>query len=162
MLLMESNSLESQNGSVSNSSANEDYTLAIVAECLYLINLLFFPGLAFMVLSLVYFKYKHHPSAVVRCHLKQTFVASLWAGVMIVFVSLTIVFIGGLDEPGTWLVGVLYFLSIHAALVFMGAFGLARAINNQHYHYHIIGPSCELDNSSPKLVRVLNNECSEK
>jgi len=136
----------------------EDYTLAIVAECLYLINLLFFPGLAFLVLSLVYFKNKQHPSAVVRCHLKQAFVASLWAGVMIVFVSLMIVFIGGLDEPGTWLVGVLYFLSIHAALVFMGAFGLSRAINNQHYHYHIIGPSCDLDDSSPILARVVSNE----
>lgn len=130
----------------SNPSDSENYTLAIVAECLYLTNLLFFPGLAFIVLAWLYLNNKQHPSAVVRCHLKQTFVASIWAGVMIVIVSLTILFIGGLDQSATWVVGVLYFVSVHAALVFMGAFGLSRAINNQHYHFHLIGVACPSNN----------------
>lgn len=123
-------------------AVKESYALAIIAECLYLTNLLFFPGLAFVVLSLLYVTNRNHPSVVVRCHLKQTFVASIWAGVMIVLVSLSIIFIGDFSEPGTWVVAILYFTSVHATLVFMGAFGLSRAINGQHYHFHLIGPAC--------------------
>lgn len=128
-------------------SANENtdqdnYTLAIVAESLYLINILLVPGLAFIVLGLLYLKHKNHPSAVVRCHLKQTFFASIWAGVMIVIISITIVLIGGFEQAATWVVAVLYFITVHAALVMMGALGLSRAINNQHFHYYLIGPGC--------------------
>ena len=126
-------------------SENDNYTLAIVAETLYLLNLLILPGLAFVLLSLLYLKYRHHPSAVVRCHLQQTFVASLWAGVMIVIFSLIIVAIGGFDHAATWVVGILYFISIHAALVMLGALGLTRAINNKHFHYFLIGPKCHHD-----------------
>ncbi len=126
-----------------NENSNQDnYTLAIVAECLYLINLLLVPVLAFIVLSLLYLKYKNHTSAVVRCHLKQTFFASIWAGVMIVIVSISIVLIGGFGQAATWVVAVLYFLTVHASLVLMGALGLSRAINNLHFHYYLIGPKC--------------------
>lgn len=119
-----------------------DYTLAIVAECLYLTNLLLFPGLAFILLTLLYLKHKHHQSLVVRCHLKQAFVGSVWAGVMIVVVSLVIVAIGGFSHAATWVVAVLYFISVHAALVLLGAFGLSKAINGQLYRYFLIGPDC--------------------
>lgn len=146
MQLMANNSLENEadeNESLETDVVEEEnYTLAIVAECLYLTNLLFFPGLAFLVLSLLYFTNKQHPSAVVRCHLKQTFFGSIWAGVMIGFVSIAILYIGGLDEVGSWIVGVLYFLSIHALLIYMGAFGLASAINGKNYRFHFIGPEC--------------------
>jgi Na+(H+)/acetate symporter ActP len=126
-------------------SENDDYTLAIVAECLYLMNLLILPGVAFVLLGLLYLKYRHHTSAVVRCHLQQTFVASLWAGVMIVIISMIIVAIGGFDHAATWVVGILYFITIHAALVMLGALGLTRAINNNHFHYFLIGPKCHHD-----------------
>lgn len=129
-------------------TVDDNYTLAIVAECLFLINLLFFPGLAFIVLSLVYLMNRQHPSAVVRCHLKQTVVASMWAGVMIVIVSIAMVLIGGLGEPGSWIIGIIYFLSIHGTLVLMGGMGLSRAINNKHFHYPLIGPRCSDPNSS--------------
>lgn len=137
-----SSSTSSSSNSVNNDASDDSYTLAIVAECLYLINLLFFPGLAFIVLTMLYLTNRQHPSMVVRCHLRQTVVASIWAGVMIVIVSLIMLFIGGPDEPGTWIVGVLYFLSIHGALVLMGGIGLTRAINNKHFHYPFIGPKC--------------------
>ena len=120
----------------------DDYSLAIVAECLYLINLLLVPGLAFIVLSLLYFKNRKHSSKVVRCHLKQTFIGSLWAGVMIVIVSIMIVVLGGFSHAATWVVAVLYFVSVHAALVMLGAMGLSKAINAQHFHYYLIGPPC--------------------
>lgn len=136
------NDISTKQKSVETNEQQDDYTLAIVAECLYLINLLLFPGLAFVLLSLLYSKNRNHSSKVVRCHLKQTFIGSLWAGVMIVIVSLLIVVLGGFSHAATWVVAVLYFISVHAALVMLGAIGLSKAINGQHFHYYLIGPPC--------------------
>ena len=121
---------------------NQDYTLAVIAECLYLLNLLILPGLAFIVLSLLYLKYRLHPSPVVRCHLQQAFTASLWAGMMIIIVSGVIFAIGDYQQPLTWVIVLLYFTSVHASLVLLGAIGLSKAINGQLYRFILIGPEC--------------------
>ncbi len=123
-------------------AAQEGSSLAVKAEILYLLNLLIFPGLAFAVLGFLYVKYRHHPASLVRCHLKQTFFVSLWAGVMIVLMNIIILSIGGYKQPATWVIAILYFTSVHAGFVLLGAIGLARAISQQHYHFFLIGPEC--------------------
>ncbi len=119
--------------------AEDDAATAVQAEALYLINLLLIPGLAFV--GLLWLARRHTGSAnqLTRCHMKQTIVASLWAGALLTVVSLAIVFLGGLHTPATWVLLILYFTCCHAVLVLFGVLGLARAMAGQVFIYPLIG-----------------------
>ncbi len=117
-------------------------SLAVVAEALYLINLLLFPGIAFLVLWWLYRKHARTAPPLARCHLRQTVFGSLWAGLMLVAVNLAIILLGGYRAPYTWVVVVLYFLTCHASLVLFGTLGLAKAMAGHFYRYPLIGVHC--------------------
>lgn len=116
-----------------------EVSTAVQAEVLYLLNLLLFPGLAFIGLLLLVRRHAGSADALTRCHLKQTVVASVWAGVLLTVVAILIVLLGGLLVPATWVVLILYFTCCHAVLVLFGIFGLARAMAGQTYVYPLIG-----------------------
>jgi uncharacterized Tic20 family protein len=117
-------------------------TLAVAAEVLYLLNLLLLPGIAFIILLFVYFRYRTTSAILASCHLRQTMSASLWAGVMLVLVNGLIIFLGGYNAPSTWVVVILYFTTIHATLILLGTLGLAKAMAGKHYHYPLVGRVC--------------------
>lgn len=121
------------------SSADSDMSIAVQAESLYLLNLLLTPGLAFVGLLWLVRRHAGSSNALTRCHLKQTLVASLWAGVLLTAVAILIALLGGLHEPATWVVLILYFTCCHAALVLFGILGLARAMAGQVFVYPLIG-----------------------
>jgi hypothetical protein len=112
---------------------------AVAAEVLYLVNLLLLPGLAFLVLLWLANRYRGRGSPLVRCHLRQTIIGSLWAGVLLTVVTVLIVLLGGFASPYTWMVLILYFVCCHAVLIFFGVLGLARAMAGQTYVYPLIG-----------------------
>lgn len=116
--------------------------LATQAEALYLANLLLLPGIAFIVLILMYVRHATSGPALVRCHLKQTMNASIWAGILLVIINGLILVMGSYSEPWTWVVLIIYFTSIHATLVLLGVVGLSKAMAGRHYHYPIIGNRC--------------------
>lgn len=118
-------------------------TLAVIAEVLYLVNLLLLPGVAFVVLLFIYLTKIRTAPVLAACHLRQTLSASLWAGVILIFVNLLIIFLGGYTASWTWVVVVLYFTICHATLVLVGAIGLARAMAGQLYHYPLVGRRCD-------------------
>lgn len=120
-------------------SAEDDASTAVQAEALYLINLLLVPGLAF--LGLLWLARRHSGSVnqLTRCHMKQTIVASLWSGGLLTLVSIAILLLGGLHEPATWVLLILYFTCCHAVLVMFGILGLARALAGQVFVYPLIG-----------------------
>lgn len=113
--------------------------LAVQAELLYLVNLLLAPGLAFLVLLWLARRHAGSASALLRCHLRQTVIASLWAGLLLVLVALLIVLLGGWHSPYTWIMLILYFLCCHSTLILFGVLGLARALAGQPYVYPLIG-----------------------
>lgn len=117
----------------------DEASIAVQAEALYLINLLLMPGLAFIGLLWLARRHTGSVNQLTRCHMKQTIVASLWAGALLTVVSLTIVFLGGLHAPATWVLLILYFTCCHAVLVLFGVFGLARAMAGQVFVYPLIG-----------------------
>ena len=121
------------------SNPGDDAPTAVQAEVLYLINLLLLPGLAFMGLLWLAYRHRHSSNELVRCHLKQTLVASIWAGLLLTAVALGILALGGLFVPASWIVAILYVLCCHAALVLLGIVGLSRAIAGQTYVYPLIG-----------------------
>lgn len=116
--------------------------LAVQAELLYLLNIIFLPVIAFIILVVLYRRHKNHKSLLARCHLRQTFIASIWAGIMIVLVNLLIILVGGYDSPWVWLIVIIYLTSIHTVFILLGTFGLTRAMNGKHYHYPAISHAC--------------------
>lgn len=116
--------------------------LAVAAELFFLLNLVFLPVIGFIILLVLYLRYKNDAPALARCHLRQTFKASIWAGIMLVLVNGLIIFLGGYDSPSVWIIVILYLTSIHSVFIIFGTFGLTRAMNGQHYHYPLIGRKC--------------------
>jgi len=113
--------------------------LAVMAEVLYISNLLLLPGLAFIALLLVYFRNIQVAPALAVCHLRQTLSASLWAGALLLATNIIIVWLGGYRSPNTWMVVIIYFTTCHATLVLLGVMGLARAMAGQCFRYPLVG-----------------------
>ena len=109
--------------------------LMIVAPLLYLLNLLIIPGIAFLILAVLYVKYKSIDHAEARIQLQQNFWASVIAGIAIVGVTGLIILVGGFGSMYGWMVALIYAVSIHACLVLLGAISLARGMNQQSYCY---------------------------
>lgn len=117
--------------------------LAVWAESLYLANLLIAPGLAFIGLLWLWRRptVRALPAdSLVRHHLRQTLVASLWAGVLLGGLSAAILLIGGFGSMWSWLAVILYFTFFHSTLVLFGMVGLARALAGQPFRFPLIGP----------------------
>jgi uncharacterized Tic20 family protein len=117
--------------------------LAVLAEALYLINLLLLPGLAFAGLLALWLKNKDSAPPLACQHLRQTTFVSLVGGFLIVTLSGLILALGGLDWAWTWVVLVLYFTCIHSTLVLFGMYGLIKAMAGQVWRFPLIGPRLE-------------------
>lgn len=116
-----------------------DQSLAVLAESLFLINLLLAPGVAFLCLAWLWWKRRGQTSALSRCHLDQTFFVSLWGGMLLVATAAFVILFGW-DWEWTWVFVIIYFTCIHSTLVVFGVLGLARAMAGKPYRYPWIGP----------------------
>jgi uncharacterized Tic20 family protein len=114
--------------------------LAVLAEALFLINLLLLPGLAFLALAGLWLHFRHSAPALARQHLKQATLVSLWGGLLIVGFAAAILLAGGLDWEWTWVALILYFTCIHSTLVLFGMYALIKAMNGQVWRFPLIGP----------------------
>lgn len=121
--------------------ATDGQRLAVIAESLFLANLLVAPGIAFGVLFWLWQKHKASAPPLARQHLKQATFVSLYGGILIVSLSALFVALGGLYWEWTWVVVILYFTCFHSTLVMFGMFGLAKAMAGQIWRYPLIGPS---------------------
>ena len=117
--------------------------LAIIAESLYLANLLLVPGIGFAILFWLWLKHKDTASPLARQHLKQTTFVSLYGGLMIFTLSAIVIGLGGLEWEWTWVMVIMYFTCIHSTLVMFGMFALAKAMAGQPWRYPLIGPALE-------------------
>ena len=117
--------------------------LAVLAEALYLINLLLLPGLAFLILVGLWLKYRDSAPPLARQHLRQTTFVSLVGGLLIVTFSGLILGFGGLAWEWTWVALILYFTCIHSTLVLFGMYALIKAMNGQQWHFPLIGPALD-------------------
>lgn len=114
--------------------------IAVAAEMLFLANLLVAPGVAFVALLVLRQRQRDNASLVVRNHLQQTVIASLYGGGFLIGASVAIFLLGGFDNPWSWVLGILYFVSFHAMLVIFGIVGLNHAILGRSWQYPLIGP----------------------
>ncbi|WP_428625204.1 hypothetical protein [Sedimenticola sp.] len=113
--------------------------LAVIAQALFLSNLLLLPGVCFGLLAYLYFKHRRSAPSLARCHLEQTFIASIIGGVLLVIANLLILWLGGYQSANTWMVLILYFTTVHSTLVLLGIVGLAKAMAGNEYRFPLIG-----------------------
>lgn len=113
--------------------------IEVQAEALYLLNLLALPGIAFVLLVLLWHKHREMAAPLQRSHLDSAFRGSLLAGVLIVCVVLMMFYWGEIHNPYFWVMVVLYFTTVHASLVLLGVVGLAQALAGKPYYYPLIG-----------------------
>lgn len=114
--------------------------LAVVAESLYLTNLLVLPGIAFAALLWLWLQHKDSAPPLAREHLRQALWASVVSGILIVCLSLGLVALGDWHQPWTWVVVITYFVCVHGMLVLLGMFALAKAMAGRAWRYPLIGP----------------------
>lgn len=130
------------NKRICNEQQTPGQRLAVVAESLYLANLLILPGIAFAVLFWLWRKHQDAPP-LARNHLKQTFFVSLWGGALIGLFTVIFIVLGGLYWAWTWVLVIMYFTCVHSTLVVYGMLGLARAMAGKPFRYPLIGPKLE-------------------
>ncbi|TAK99818.1 MAG: hypothetical protein EPO09_00570 [Aquabacterium sp.] len=121
------------------SRADQGQRLAVIAESLYLANLLVLPGIAFGVLLWLWLQHKDSAPPLARQHLLQALWASVVSGVLILCLSVGLVALGGWHQPWTWVVVITYFVCVHGMLVLLGMFALAKAMAGQGWRYPLIG-----------------------
>ena len=114
--------------------------LAVLAEALFLINLMLLPGIAFVILAGLWLKYRDSAPPLARQHLRQATLVSLWGGALIVVLGAIIILAGGLDAAWTWVVLILYFTCIHSTLILLGMVALIKAMAGQRWRFPLIGP----------------------
>lgn len=118
-------------------------SLAVMAETLYLVNLMLAPGLGFLAIAWLWLKRRKDAPPLARCHIDQTFFVSLWGGMLIVVANAALFLIFGWDWEWTWVFVIMYFTCIHSTLILLGMLGLAKAMAGKPWRYPWIGPRCE-------------------
>ena len=114
--------------------------LAVLAEALFLINLLLAPGIAFAILVWLWLRNKDSAPLLARQHLKQATLVSLYGGLLIVSLIAVFILVGGLTHEYPWVAVILYFTCIHSTLVLFGMYGLIKALAGQTWRFPLIGP----------------------
>jgi hypothetical protein len=121
----------------------EGQRLAVTAQALFLVNLMLAPGLAFI--GVAWLWYKHHATGpqLARCHLEQTFRASLWAGILLVIANIAVILLGGFQSVWTWVVVILWFTCVHSTLILLGVVGLVKAMAGKPFVFPLVGKRCD-------------------
>ena len=118
----------------SDKGTNEGDSVAILAELLFLSNLLVIPLFSFIALLWYYRKRASYSPLAVE-HLQQAISTSIWAGILLFVVNMAIFMTMGYDSPYIWMVVLIYFTMGHSAFILLGVFGLTRAMAGKSFKY---------------------------
>lgn len=118
----------------SDQNTQESDSIAVLAELLFLSNLMLIPFFSFIVL-LWYYRQRTNYSQLAAEHLQQTVSTSIWAGILLFVVNLAIFMTMGYDSPYIWMVVLIYFTLGHSAFILLGVFGLSRALAGKSFNY---------------------------
>ncbi len=112
---------------------------AIFAEVLFLANLLLVPIIPFLVLFALYNKYRTQPESLAFNHIRQTFIASILAGIFIICISSVFYFVTQISAAVTWTIIIMYVTCVHSVFVMYGIYGLAKAMGGFKVKFPLIG-----------------------
>lgn len=121
-------------------AAQPGQSQAILAQSLYVANLLVLPVICFLALGWLFLRRDRQTPPLAQAHIHQAFSASVWGGILLVLVNLLILVLGGFGSVAAWTIVILYFTTIHATFVFIGIVGLAKAMAGRCWRVPLIGP----------------------
>jgi len=130
-----------------NRSSRPSGKFSVICQSLYLANLLLVPGLFFLVLIYYYNQYKQQqkimaaPSdndvtnraiqlknlGIGKIHLIRSIQLSVLAGILLAVIPLTVIYFASQLQTSI-MVGLIYFVTLHAGFVLIGMFNLSRAM----------------------------------
>ncbi len=121
--------------------ADTGQNMAILVEALYLTNLLLLPLLAFIVLAILYIKKHDSVPVLARVHMEQTIAASIWFGVILFAVTLTVMILNfvGVGTITIWMIVIIILTLVHPAMVMLGVIGLSKALSGKCWSYPLVG-----------------------
>lgn len=119
---------------ITEETKEEGDSVAVIAELLYLANLLVIPLFSFIAL-LWYYRKRVNYSTLAAEHLQQTVSASIWAGILLVAINLSVFLTMGYDSPYIWMVVLIYFTMGHSAFILLGVAGMSRALAGKNFKY---------------------------
>lgn len=125
--------------------AGQDF--AILAESLYIANLLILPVIAFVVLVFLFLKKHGTLPPLAESHLEQTISAGIWTAVIFFVASMTIMMMSllGVEDVTLWVIVVILFTIMHATMVLLGVLGLAKALSGKCWRYPVVGKPLRSD-----------------
>lgn len=134
-----------KDGSMINRSPNPSGNFAVICQSLYLANLLLLPGICFLVLLYYYRQYQqkkvYHESVegqvddkirirnlgIGKIHLIRTIQLSILAGILLAVVPLVVIYCTSQLQMSI-MVGLIYFVTLHAGFILIGMLNLSRAM----------------------------------
>jgi len=120
----------------------DDTNIAILAESLFLANLLLIPVIPFLVLITLFRKHKQKmesgQESLAFNHIRQTFIASIIAGILIVCVVGVFYYVSDISAAVTWTIIITYLTCVHSLFVMYGIYGLAKAMGGQPVKFPLI------------------------
>jgi uncharacterized Tic20 family protein len=125
----------------------EGQDFAILAESLYIANLLILPVIAFIILVLLFLKRHGKLPPLAQSHLEQTISAGIWIAVMVFVGGMTIMVMSmlGTEDVTLWVIVVILFTIMHATMVLLGVLGLAKALSGKCWRYPVVGKPLRSD-----------------
>ncbi|NOR52364.1 MAG: hypothetical protein GQ470_07060 [Gammaproteobacteria bacterium] len=118
----------------SDKGTHEGDSVAVLAEILFLANLLVMPLFSFIAL-LWYYRKRASYSPLASEHLQQAISTSIWAGILLFVVNMAIFLTMGYESPYIWMMVLIYFTMGHSTFILLGVFGLTRAMAGKSFKY---------------------------
>lgn len=109
-----------------NNAHPRQHKLAIIAQSLYLANLLILPGLAFLILLNYFFKHRSN-FGIARIHLFRALQLCLLNGLLLAVLPLFYIYFSS-SQSQAIMIMLFYFVCMHAAFVLIGMLNLSRAM----------------------------------
>ncbi|WP_198263823.1 hypothetical protein [sulfur-oxidizing endosymbiont of Gigantopelta aegis] len=124
--------------SVKAKSTDSSSNVAILAEALFLANLLLIPVIPFLALFYLFRKHAKQPQSIAYIHLRQTLIASILAGIFIVIIAVIFYFFSTTSAAITWTIIITYLTCVHSTFVMLGIYGLSKAMAGQPVKFPLI------------------------
>ena len=117
---------------------DSDKRLAVTAESLYLLNLMF-PLIPLVFMLIMYRRRFGEAAALGRNHLRQSLLAAFISSGLFILANLFILAHGGYRSVAALITFEVYFIAVVPLFVVPGLMALLRAMNEQEFRYPLIG-----------------------
>ncbi len=119
-------------------SEAKNTSIAMMAEALFLANLLLIPIIPFLFLVYLFSKYRNQKDSIAYNHISQTLTASIFAGIFIVLIAAGFYFFSTTSTAITWTIIITYLTCVHSIFVMLGIYGLSKAMSGQIVKFPLI------------------------